>query len=96
MALWGRPDSSHGRSCVVSDLCPAMLDVARRRAGPFAADMQFRLFDAHHLTEVASGYVGLYSMSLGMKTAIATAPRLSRRAAILPRDRRARLYRRRP
>jgi ubiquinone/menaquinone biosynthesis C-methylase UbiE len=25
---------THGRSCVVSDLCPAMLDVAKRRAGP--------------------------------------------------------------
>ena len=32
---------THGRSCVVSDLCPAMLDVAKRRAGPRGADMPF-------------------------------------------------------
>ena len=29
--------------------------------------MQFRVFDAHHLTEVASDSIDLYSMSLGMK-----------------------------
>jgi demethylmenaquinone methyltransferase / 2-methoxy-6-polyprenyl-1,4-benzoquinol methylase len=58
---------SHGRSCVVSDLCPAMLEVARRRAGPLAADLQFRVLDAHHLAEVASSSIDLYSVSLGMK-----------------------------
>ena len=29
--------------------------------------MQFMVFDAHHLTEVASDSIDLYSMSLGMK-----------------------------
>ena len=56
-----------GRSCVVSDICPAMLDVAKRRAAALAGDMQFRVFDAHRLTEVTNESVDLYSMSLGMK-----------------------------
>ncbi len=56
-----------GRNCVVSDICPAMLDIATRRAGDLAGDMQFRVFDAHQLTEVESESIDLYSMSLGMK-----------------------------
>jgi ubiquinone/menaquinone biosynthesis methyltransferase len=60
-------DGAAARSCVVSDICPAMLDIAKRRAGPLAGDMQFRVFDAHRLTEVADESVDLYSMSLGMK-----------------------------
>jgi ubiquinone/menaquinone biosynthesis methyltransferase len=54
------------RSCVVSDICPAMLEVAKRRAGPLTGAMQFRLLDAHRL-EVANASVDLYSISLGMK-----------------------------
>ena len=60
-------DGAAARSCVVSDICPAMLDIAKRRAGPLAGGMQFRVFDAHRLTEVADESVDLYSMSLGMK-----------------------------
>jgi ubiquinone/menaquinone biosynthesis methyltransferase len=56
-----------GRRCVVSDICPAMLDVARRRAGALAGAVQFEVFDAHRLSEVASDSVDLYSISLGMK-----------------------------
>ena len=55
------------RTCVVSDICPTMLDIAKRRAGPLASAAQFRVFDAHQLTEVASTSVDLYSMSFGMK-----------------------------
>jgi demethylmenaquinone methyltransferase/2-methoxy-6-polyprenyl-1,4-benzoquinol methylase len=55
------------RSCVVSDICPAMLEVAKRRAGPLAGALQFRVFDAHRLAEIASASVDLYSMSFGMK-----------------------------
>jgi demethylmenaquinone methyltransferase / 2-methoxy-6-polyprenyl-1,4-benzoquinol methylase len=55
------------RSCVISDICPAMLDIAKRRAGPLAGAVQFRVFNAHRLTEVASASVDLYSMSFGMK-----------------------------
>jgi demethylmenaquinone methyltransferase / 2-methoxy-6-polyprenyl-1,4-benzoquinol methylase len=55
------------RSCVISDICPAMLDIAKRRAGPLAGAVQFRVFNAHRLTEVASASVDLYAMSFGMK-----------------------------
>jgi ubiquinone/menaquinone biosynthesis methyltransferase len=55
------------RTCTVSDICPAMLQIARRRAGPLADRIQFRLFDAERLTGVASESVDLYSMSFGMK-----------------------------
>ena len=44
-----------------------MLDVAQGRAGALAAALQFKVFDAHRLDEVASGSVDLYAMSLGMK-----------------------------
>jgi demethylmenaquinone methyltransferase/2-methoxy-6-polyprenyl-1,4-benzoquinol methylase len=60
-------DGGPPRNCVVSDICPAMLDIAKRRAGPLAGAMQFKVFDAHRLSEVESGSVDLYSMSLGMK-----------------------------
>lgn len=55
------------RTCVVSDICPAMLDIARRRAGRLADAMQFSVLDAHQLIEVRSASVDLYSMSFGMK-----------------------------
>jgi demethylmenaquinone methyltransferase/2-methoxy-6-polyprenyl-1,4-benzoquinol methylase len=56
-----------GRNCVVSDLCPAMLEIAERRAGALAPVMQFKVYDAHRLSEVGSESIDLYSMSLGMK-----------------------------
>jgi demethylmenaquinone methyltransferase / 2-methoxy-6-polyprenyl-1,4-benzoquinol methylase len=55
------------RECVVSDICPAMLEIAERRAGPLAGQMQFKVYDAHRLSETADESVDLYSMSLGMK-----------------------------
>jgi demethylmenaquinone methyltransferase/2-methoxy-6-polyprenyl-1,4-benzoquinol methylase len=55
------------RICVVSDIRPAMLDIAKLRAGPPAPALQFRVFDAHQLSEVESASVDLYSISLGMK-----------------------------
>jgi ubiquinone/menaquinone biosynthesis methyltransferase len=58
---------TQGRNCVVSDLCPAMLEIAERRAGAMAGRMQFRVYDAHRLNEVADASVDLYSISLGMK-----------------------------
>jgi ubiquinone/menaquinone biosynthesis methyltransferase len=56
-----------GRECIVSDICPAMLEIAERRAGPLAGQMQFRVYDAHRLSETADESVDLYAMSLGMK-----------------------------
>jgi ubiquinone/menaquinone biosynthesis methyltransferase len=56
-----------GRACIVSDICPAMLDVAKRRAGPLADAVDFRILDAHRLTTIESASIDLYSISLGMK-----------------------------
>ena len=47
-------DAKDGRSCIVSDICPAMLEVAKRRAGPLADAVDFRILDAHRLTPIAS------------------------------------------
>jgi demethylmenaquinone methyltransferase / 2-methoxy-6-polyprenyl-1,4-benzoquinol methylase len=58
---------ARARSCVISDICPAMLDIAKRRAGRLTGVVEFRVFDAHQMTEVASASVDLYSMSFGMK-----------------------------
>ena len=34
---------TRGRNCIVSDLCPAMLEIAERRAGPLSNQMQFKV-----------------------------------------------------
>jgi ubiquinone/menaquinone biosynthesis methyltransferase len=60
-------DAEDGRACIVSDICPAMLEVAKRRAGPLADAVDFRILDAHRLTTIAPASVDLYSISLGMK-----------------------------
>jgi demethylmenaquinone methyltransferase/2-methoxy-6-polyprenyl-1,4-benzoquinol methylase len=60
-------DDATTRTCVISDICPAMLDIAKRRAGTLAGTLAFRVLDAHRLTEVATASVDLYSMSFGMK-----------------------------
>jgi demethylmenaquinone methyltransferase/2-methoxy-6-polyprenyl-1,4-benzoquinol methylase len=60
-------DPAQGRTCVVSDICPQMLDIARRRAGVPTPTVEFRTIDAHHMTSVPSQSVDLYSISLGMK-----------------------------
>jgi demethylmenaquinone methyltransferase/2-methoxy-6-polyprenyl-1,4-benzoquinol methylase len=49
------------RTCIVSDICPAMLDIAKRRAGPLAGAVQFGVFDAHRLTAVASASVAIHT-----------------------------------
>jgi demethylmenaquinone methyltransferase / 2-methoxy-6-polyprenyl-1,4-benzoquinol methylase len=63
----GNLDAEMGRTCIVSDICPAMLDVARRRATPLANAVQFKTLDAHRLTTIETASIDLYSMSLGMK-----------------------------
>jgi len=55
------------RFCIVSDICPAMLDIARRRAGRLANTVEFQTLDAHQLTAIGTASIDLYSMSLGMK-----------------------------
>jgi demethylmenaquinone methyltransferase/2-methoxy-6-polyprenyl-1,4-benzoquinol methylase len=60
-------DPTQGRTCVVSDICPQMLDIARRRAGAPTSLVEFRTIDAHHMVSVPDESVDLYSISLGMK-----------------------------
>jgi ubiquinone/menaquinone biosynthesis methyltransferase len=60
-------DAKNGRACIVSDICPAMLEVAKRRAGPLSDAVDFRILDAHRLTTIAPASIDLYSISLGMK-----------------------------
>jgi demethylmenaquinone methyltransferase/2-methoxy-6-polyprenyl-1,4-benzoquinol methylase len=62
----GNLDAEGGRTCIVSDISPAMLDIARRRAGRLA-HAKFQTLDAHRLTAIETASVDLYSMSLGMK-----------------------------
>jgi ubiquinone/menaquinone biosynthesis methyltransferase len=64
----GNLDAEGRRTCIVSDICPAMLDIARRRAARLAANaVQFQALDAHRLTTIETASIDLYSMSLGMK-----------------------------
>jgi demethylmenaquinone methyltransferase/2-methoxy-6-polyprenyl-1,4-benzoquinol methylase len=60
-------DAAEGRTLIVSDICPAMLDVARRRAGALASTVEFRILDAHRLAPIEPASIDLYSISLGMK-----------------------------
>jgi len=60
-------EADAGRTCIVSDICPAMLEVAKRRAGAVTTDVTFRVLDAHQLPEIASDSIDLYSISLGLK-----------------------------
>lgn len=63
----GNLDAKGGRTCIVSDICPAMLDIARRRATRLAKPVEFQTLDAHRLTTIETASIDLYSMSLGMK-----------------------------
>jgi demethylmenaquinone methyltransferase / 2-methoxy-6-polyprenyl-1,4-benzoquinol methylase len=63
----GKLDAERGRTCIVSDICPAMLDIARGRATRLAGAVQFQTLDAHQLTTIETASIDLYSMSLGMK-----------------------------
>ena len=63
----GGLDPAQGRTCVVSDICPQMLDIARRRAGAPTPAVEFRVIDAHHMASVPDASVDLYSISLGLK-----------------------------
>jgi demethylmenaquinone methyltransferase / 2-methoxy-6-polyprenyl-1,4-benzoquinol methylase len=62
-----RLDPADGRRCIVSDICPAMLDIAKRRAGPLVDAATFQTLDAHRLETIETGSIDLYAMSLGMK-----------------------------
>jgi demethylmenaquinone methyltransferase / 2-methoxy-6-polyprenyl-1,4-benzoquinol methylase len=63
----GNLDAEKGRTCIVSDICPAMLAIAKGRATRLAGAVQFQTLDAHRLTTIETASIDLYSMSLGMK-----------------------------
>jgi demethylmenaquinone methyltransferase / 2-methoxy-6-polyprenyl-1,4-benzoquinol methylase len=63
----GNLEPERGRTCIVSDICPAMLDIARRRATRLGNAVQFQALDAHHLAAIQTASIDLYSISLGMK-----------------------------
>jgi demethylmenaquinone methyltransferase/2-methoxy-6-polyprenyl-1,4-benzoquinol methylase len=62
-----RHDAVAGRTIVVSDISPAMLGIARRRAGGDASRFDFRVLDAEAMPAIADASIDLYSISLGLK-----------------------------
>jgi demethylmenaquinone methyltransferase / 2-methoxy-6-polyprenyl-1,4-benzoquinol methylase len=52
---------------LVSDICPQMLAVARRRGARLGPLLEFHLLDAHSMPSVPAASVDLYSISLGLK-----------------------------
>lgn len=66
--LRSRPirESGGGAVLLVTDICPQMLDMAKRKlAGAAAA--QFARMDAHDLRAVSTGSIDVFSISFGMK-----------------------------
>jgi ubiquinone/menaquinone biosynthesis methyltransferase len=55
------------RILMVTDLCPEMLAMAKRKLPAPSASLQFALADAENFAGVESASVDLYSMSFGMK-----------------------------
>ena len=55
------------RSIVVSDLSPAMLQVAERKAAARGLSLDFRVLDAHAMPAIADASVDLYAISLALK-----------------------------
>lgn len=55
------------RSIVVSDLSPAMLQVAERKASSCGFDLDFRVLDAHAMPSIPDASVDLYVISLALK-----------------------------
>ena len=60
-----------GREIIVSDISPAMLEIARRRAVPLLRrldrQVDFRVLDAHAMTGIQDASFDLFSISLGLK-----------------------------
>ena len=57
----------HGQVVITSDISPQMLAIARKRAGALAASLDFRVLDAHSMSDIQSDSIDLYSISLGLK-----------------------------
>jgi ubiquinone/menaquinone biosynthesis methyltransferase len=55
------------RSIVVSDLSPAMLQVAERKAAARGLDLDFRVLDAQAMPAIPDASMDLYAISLALK-----------------------------
>jgi demethylmenaquinone methyltransferase / 2-methoxy-6-polyprenyl-1,4-benzoquinol methylase len=62
-----RKKDAKGKVIIAGDICPAMLAIAKRKAGDQALKIDFRHLNAHQLTEVADSSVDAYAISFGMK-----------------------------
>ena len=61
-----RRAEARGKSIVASDICPAMLAIAKRKASDQSIGITFRHLNAHDL-EVADSSVDAYAISFGLK-----------------------------
>lgn len=61
------PDRSGPSQLLVTDLCPQMLEIAKRKLGAPSATLCYALADAHDLRGIEPGTVDLYSISFAMK-----------------------------
>jgi demethylmenaquinone methyltransferase / 2-methoxy-6-polyprenyl-1,4-benzoquinol methylase len=57
----------HDQKIIASDISPQMLAIAQRRLASSTVSIEFRLLDAHHIPEIPTERVDLYSISLGLK-----------------------------
>jgi len=62
-----QPIPGVSRKIIASDICPAMLDLAKKKAANVAGNFSFAIFDAHNLEEIADNSVDIYSISFAMK-----------------------------
>ena len=62
-----RPDRTRPRRLLVTDRCPKMLAIARKKLATCDSNLEFLRLDAHGLNEIESGSVDLYSISFAMK-----------------------------
>ncbi len=65
--LGTRPRAMPAKKLLVSDLCPEMLAVARSKLGPDNPAVEYAILDAHHLREIESSSIDLFSIAFGMK-----------------------------
>ena len=57
----------HDQKIVASDISPQMLAIAQKRLAAVHSSIEFRLLDAHHIPDISTETVDLYSISLGLK-----------------------------
>ncbi len=62
-----RPDRARPNRLLVTDLCPEMLSIARKKLGSGDRYLEYAQLDAHALNEIESDSVDLYSISFAMK-----------------------------